>query len=196
MEKIQYYYPSMSKQVFLILLMLLIAARFTIFLEVIFFDINDYTSTYNIGASLLLYLFYLVICLFFFFGYKFFYTTYNEDEIIYHNCILRKTKRIDFHRISKAVLGKRGITLYEKEGESALFFLPFFRLGLISPVGVDGFYKLLKAKNLSIEKQFTILPGHGISRKIASVVYSCLALFVLASLTQSVALAVAILKNN
>ncbi len=192
MKRIKYYYSTMSRQVFLILLMFLVLARFIIFYEVIVFDINNYADSYNIGASILLYTVYLGTCLFFFFGHKFFYTDYNETEIIYYNRILRKKNIMRIEEISKAILGKRGISLYAANNENASLFIPFFRLGIVSPVGVDEFYKLLKTKNISIEKNFTKLPGHGSSRKAFSLIYSCLALLILASLTQSIALARAI----
>ncbi len=195
MNRIQYYYSAMSRQVFLILLMLLILARLTIFLEVIVFDINNYTASFNIVASILLYAIQLGICLFFFFGHKYFYSEYNETEIVYYNRLLRKKQEIKIARAASALLGKRGITLYDTNQEP-LFYLPFFRLGIISPVGVDGFYKILKAENISIEKQFTTLPGHGASKKVLSIFYSCLALFTLASLTQAIALARAIFQSQ
>ena len=75
-------------------------------------------------------------------------------------------------------------------------FIPYFRMGVISPAGVDEFYRLLKAKDIHIEKQFVTLPGHGRSKKIIPTVYSALALLTLASLTQAVALASAIVKQS
>ena len=192
MKRIKYYYSAMSRQIFLILLMLFILARFVIFYEVIVFNINDYAASYNIGASIFLYIVYLVTCIFFFFGHRLFYTDYNENEVAYYNRILRKKYEMKIEKISKAILGKRGISLYTAGNEKSSLFIPFFRLGIVSPVGVDEFYKLLIEKNIPLEKQFTKLPGHGNSKKVLSLVYSCLALLILASLTQSVALARAI----
>ena len=98
--------------------------------------------------------------------------------------------------LERAVLSKRGIKLYTKGSESPSMFIPFFRMGVISPAGVDEFYRLLKAKDIHIEKQFVTLPGHGRSKKIIPALYSALALLTLASLTQAVALASAIVKQS
>ncbi len=196
MKKIRYYYSSMSKQVFLILLSLFIISRFVIFSEVIFFDINNYSDTFNIGGSIILYVFYLLFCAFFFFGYKFFYTTYDKNHVIYHNILLRKKHKVDLTLIDRALLNKHGIYLYYEKENKHCILIPFYRLGVISPVGVDEFYRLLKSKNIEIEKSFTVLPGSRGSNKLSSAIYTGLALLTLGYLTQSIALAVAILKNH
>lgn len=196
MKKIRYYYSSMSKQVFLILLSLFIITRFIIFTEVIIYDINNYSAMFNIGQTIILYLFYLFICAFFFFGFNFFYTTYNENQVIYINKILRKDYFVDLSRIDRALLNKHGIYLYYLGEDKHCLFIPFFRLGVISPVGIDEFYKLLKSKNIQIEKTFTVLPSSKKSNKIVSTIYSGLALLTLGSLTQSIALATTIFKSH
>ncbi len=196
MEKIKYYYTSMSKQVFFILLALLIVARAVVFMEVILFNINNYSTTYNLEVAFFVQFVFLLITIFFFFGYKYFTAEYDENNIVYTNKILRSKNKVELKDIQKAVLGKRGISLYTDPQKKPCFFLPFFRLGVVSPVGVDGFYKILKTKGILIEKKFTILPGHGRYKKIFSVFYSCLALFTLAYLTQTVALIFAIIKSR
>ncbi len=196
MEKIKYYYTSMSKQVFLITLALLLIARSIVFIEVIFFNINNYPTTYNLSVALFIHFVYLLITIFFFFGHKYFIAEYDENNIVYTNKILRRKNKVELKDIQKAVLGKRGISLYTSPQKKPCFFLPFFRLGVVSPVGVDGFYKILKSKDILLEKKFTILPGHGKYKKIFSVLYSCLALFTLAYLTQALALIFAIIKNR
>jgi len=196
MKKIRYYYSSMSKQVFLILLSLFIISRFIIFSEVIIFDINNYSSMFNIGGSIVLYTLYLLICIFFLIGFKFFYATYDDNQVIYHNCILRKVTKVDLNLVKKALLNKRGIYLYYENENKHNMFIPFFRLGVVSPVGVDEFYKLLKSKNIQIEKTFTIFPGSKGSNKLLAAIYTGLALITVGYLTQAVALALAILKSQ
>lgn len=196
MKKIRYYYSSMSKQVFLILSMLFVLARFVLFLEVIFFDINGYAGQYNIFASVLLYLVYFLPLLFFSTGYRFFYTLYDEDKVTYCNRLLKKETSLSFASVEKAILDRKGIHLFCKGRSESDLSIPFFRFGVISPAGADDFYKLLKQKNIPLEKKFTILPGHEPSRRWRGLVYSCLALLSLALLTQTVALAVSILKKH
>ncbi|MDO4793187.1 MAG: hypothetical protein Q3993_03325 [Filifactor alocis] len=196
MKKIRYYYSSMSKQVFLALLMLFVLARFVLFLEVIIFDINGYAKEYNVFASVLLYLGYFLPLLFFFTGYRFFYTLYDEEKIIYHNSLLKKETSLSFGSVERAILDRKGIHLFCSGRSKSALSIPFFRFGVISPAGADDFYKLLKQKNIPLEKRFTILPGHEPSRKWKALVYSCLALFSLALLTQTLALVVSILKKH
>lgn len=196
MKKIRYYYTSMSKQVFLILLFLLILVRFLIFQLVVKHDLLGKAHLYNVPATIALNLVLLLLCALFLLGFKFFYTEFDDDQIIYHNRLLNKKIQLDFNQVEKAILSKRGIRLYTKATETPAMFIPFFRMGLISPPGVDTFYRLLKSKNISIEKQFITLPGHGKSKKIIPLIYSVLALITLASLTQAIALLNAIIKQH
>ncbi len=196
MKKIQYYYTSMSKQVFLILVALLLVARFVIITEVMIYNINGYADNFNYTATIVLYIIYFVVCAFFFIGYKLFYVMYDETQAVYHNIILSKKKSVDLTAVNKAVLSKKGCYLYYPEEEKHCFFIPFWRLGFVSPVGVDGFYKMLKEKNVLIEKNFKVLPGMGKTGKLIAAIYTGLALLILGSLTQAVALASAIIKSH
>jgi len=196
MEKIKYYYSAMSKQVFILLLGLLFAIRFILLVQVTTYNINGYGENLNIGATLILYLVYLCICIFFFIAYKFFFTVFDEERAIYYNKLLRKEIEVDLNKVKRAHLTKKGIYLYGEGSERPIFYLPFFRWGVISPVGVDNFYKVLKEKKIKIEKDFTVLPGHGRRWKWVSIMYTCLALFTLGSATQALSLVVAIFKSH
>lgn len=196
MEKIKYYYSTMSKQVFLILLILFIVLRFMLMMQVVANDINGYAEKINLGATLMLYAIYFGICIFFLTAYKGFYVTFDEHSLTYHNRLLRTNRTIVFDGITRAHLGKRGIRLYRDGQEKADFYLPFFRFGVISLGGMDRFYKMLKNKPIAIQKDFLALPGHGKGRKWISLLYTCLALLALASVTQTLALIVAILKQG
>lgn len=196
MEKIKYYYSAMSKQVFILILSVLIVTRFILFVQVMTYNINGYAGKINIQATLLLYLVYLFICIFFFIAYKFFFTVFDENNATYYNKLLKKEVTVNLNSIERAHLTKKGIYLYEEKKENPVFYLPFFRFGIVSPVGVDNFYKVLKQKDIKIEKDFTILPGHGKRWKWVSVLYTCLALLVLGTETQTLALVVAIIKSH
>lgn len=196
MNRIKYYYSAMSKQVFLILLCLFFIVRFALFAEIVIFDVQGYGDSFNIGGTFILYILYILICIFFFIAYKLFYTEYDENTAVYHNKLLKKQISADLSRLRKASLTKKGVFLYYDENSSeACLYIPFWRFGKISPVGIDDFYKLLKSKDIIIDKQFKVLPGYGKSKNLTSLIYSCLALLTLGSLTQSLALFVAILKN-
>lgn len=196
MEKVKYYYSSMSKQVLILILFFLIVMRFVLFVQVMKYNINDYAVKFNIGATLILYLVYLFICAFFFTAYKFFVIVFDENNVTYYNKLLRKKNTIDLKMVERAHLAKKGIYLYEGNKIKPSFYLPFFRWGVISPGGVDNFYRLLKQKNIEIEKDFVTLPGHGRRWKWVSIMYTCLALLVLAPATQTLALVVAIFKSH
>ncbi len=196
MNKIAYYYTSMSKQVFIILTTLFFLSRLAVFTAAIALNISGYAQQYNWSATFVLYLLYFAVCAFFFAGYKMFYTTYDDVLVTYHNRILRKSKSVDLTNVRKALLNKKGIYLYQDASETPSLFIPFWRLGYISPVGVNNFYMLLLDKGLEIKKTFTVLPGTGKIRKVSSVIYTGLALLVLGQLTRTVSLLTAILKAH
>ncbi|QIB68923.1 hypothetical protein Ami103574_06120 [Aminipila butyrica] len=196
MEKITYYYSALSKQVFILLLGCLVLFRFLLLMEVILYNINGYGELMNLGASIVLYGFYLAVCLLAFTGYKFFYTEFDEQEVIYHNRLLRKQKRVELTEIRRAHLTKRGIYLYGDGERKPLLYLPFFRWGVVSAVGVDRLYKLLKERSIEIQKDFKVLPGHGKRWKWVAILYSCMALLILGSATQTLSLVVAIFKSR
>lgn len=196
MNKIRYYYSAMSKQVFLILLILFFIIRFALITEIVIYDIQGYGDSFNLVATFILYALYLAVSVFFLIGYKFFYAEFDKDTVTYHNKLTKKSVTANLNDICKATLTKKGVFLYKDENASqACIHIPFWRLGKISPVGIDDFYKLLKTKDIIIDKQFKVLPGYGKSKGFTSLVYSCLALFALGSLTQTLALFVAIFKT-
>lgn len=73
MRKIRYYYTSVSKQIFLLVLIFSMIVRFALFLEVKYMNISKYSNDYNAIASVTMFLFFIAICSFLLIAYHFFY---------------------------------------------------------------------------------------------------------------------------
>lgn len=173
MFKIRYYYSSLPKQLFIIVLMMALLVRFTLF-----FAGGFYKESY-VGATVFVYLLALIVCVFFLVGWRFFYSEFNEDTIVYHNLLLKKKTGLELAAVSRALFSKSGISLFYEEEERPRFFVPFHRFGVVSPVGVENFMNLMKNRRVKVEQTYETLPGFGASSKWFSRGYIVLSLLLL-----------------
>ena len=131
MNKIQYHYTNLAKQIFILICFLYILLRFIIMVEIIVYKIEGYYEATNIPLTLLLYgvLFTFLICLFR--GHKFCYSTYDESKLIYHNTLLRTKKNVAFGECKASglrYLWRKVLRLTERRSKNrtADFFPPLF----------------------------------------------------------------------
>lgn len=222
MNKIKYHYTNVPKQIFCIALFIYILLRFTVILQVQIYKIPEYYNAINFPLTTLMYaaLFVLIFCIFF--GHRFFYAEYGEEQLVYHNKLLRRHKALCFADIDTAILDTFGIKFYRRsQGEPSssttdrddfaketsdggvyadglsndrnaadrdasaiktkkpVFFLPFFRGGIIEAVDANDFYLFLRAKTgLSVSKTFKVLPGYSKRWMAVSILYAFLAIAV------------------
>ncbi|MFT5874103.1 MAG: hypothetical protein ACI8WT_003063 [Clostridium sp.] len=165
MYKIKYYYSSVSKQIFIITLILAIVTR------LILFFVGGFYEQFNTFLSILMYIVALLCCIFFFTAYKFFYSEFDEKTVTSYNLLLRQTKEADLSKVEKGLLSKSGISLYYDKTKKPNFFIPFYNFGNISPVGVENFTIMLQNLGVEIEKQYKYLPGYGKSSTLFSYGY-------------------------
>lgn len=202
MNKIQYHYTNLAKQIFFLICFLYILLRFIIMMEIIFFKIEGYYEATNIPLTLLLYtaLFALLICLFR--GHKLCYSTYDETTLTYHNTLLRKKRVLELKDVRLAVLDTFGIKFFaskdsDPKTEKPIFFLPFFRDGIVEAVQVDKFYKLLKAsEEIKVIKKFKVLPGYSNKWKFVAIAYGFLAVVVFMSCATPLTVVIVLLQNH
>ena len=181
MRQIRYYFSSMAKQGFLLVLIFSMLVRMALFLEVTILDVGGYGDAYNVAASLIMYIGFIVVCVFLFVAYKFFYTEFTEHEVTNVNRILRRRKSISLDEINYVIFDKGGILLYrEKDRKKPDFLIKFYKFGIASPVGIESFEKLCDYKHIPYEKNYTCLPGQSGFSRLFSIGYIilivCLAL--------------------
>ena len=180
LHKIPYTYTNKSKQVFYLMIVALLILRLILMGEIYFFDLKGY-DVYLL-PTVLYYLVLFIIVTGIFFGYKFFFTLYDEEKIVYCNLLLKKSSSIDFSEIAFARFGRRGIALYRSpspgEKNKPDLFIPFFRFGIIQAIPVNAFFETLiekrKTQDLQIEKEFKVLPGYTRIWNLVSLVYAFL----------------------
>jgi hypothetical protein len=151
----------------------------TVIAEVVIFNVPGYEV--NVIGGLLLYgaIFALLVLLFI--GYKFCYTLYDDDTVIYYNKLLKKERSIVLSTVNKIVLGKRGVNFYANgDFENSAMYIPFFRGGIIEAIEIDRFYRAMKEREgVTVVKEFTVLPGYGKGFTALKVAYVFLSAYML-----------------
>lgn len=179
MNIISYRYTNTFKQFLLIVCMLYFLLCATVIAEVVIFDVPDYEV--NVVGGLLLYAAIFAGLLLLFLGYKFCYTLYDDETIIYYNKLLKKERSINIASINKVVLGKRGVNIFANgDLENSAFFIPFFRGGIVEAIEIDKFYRKMKeTEGIEVIKEFKVLPGYGKGFTALKVAYVFLTAYIL-----------------
>ena len=100
MNIISYRYTNTFKQLLLIVCMLYFILCATVIAEVVIFNVPGYEV--NVIGGLLLYAAIFAVLLLLFLGYKFCYTLYDDETIIYYNKLLKKERSIIEKEIKNA----------------------------------------------------------------------------------------------
>lgn len=196
MNIISYRYTNSMKQVFLFSWMLFFLLYIATVVEMVIFKVPGY-STLNALSLLLYYVVFLAVLILVFIGYKFFYTLYDEDTVIYYNKLTRKEYSVDLSDVNKVVFQKKGIDFYTMDaGEKPSLHIPLFRGGIIDAVELDKFYQAMKAREgVVVYKEFTVLPGYGKLFTVIKVIYLILAAYTLLNCATPLAAFIAVFKS-
>jgi len=179
MKVISYRYTNTFKQLLLIICMFYCLLCAIVVAEVVIFDVPGYEV--NVIGGLFLYVSIFIIITLSLIGYKFCYTLYDDETVIYYNKLLKKEYSLALSAIDKVVLGKRGINFYSKDNsKNPLFYIPFFRGGIIEAIEIDMFYKAMKKReSITVIKEFTVFPGYGKGFTMLKVCYVFLSTYML-----------------
>ena len=187
MNKITYRYTNLPKQAFLLSIMLYFIMRAIIMGQIVIYKLDGYYEATNVPLTIVMYLVIFAVLIMLMRSYSFCYTIYGKDKVTYINRLLRKEKDFDLNKAKLAVFGSRGVkffadSLADPEKDKPLFFIPFFRGGIIDAISIDRFYRALKERdNMVVVKNFTVLPGYTPKWKFLSVAYAFLAAVVFMS---------------
>lgn len=194
MRKIIYMYSSLARQFFLASLGLLLLSRLVLFVEGAVFNMEKFEIFYlpaTIGLIVLL----MFCCAFLFIGQRFFYGAFSEHEFIFYNLITRNEKHINLDHLVLAEFMSTGIKLYDDLDSKPIFKIPFYRLGIVSPIGVGSFEDLMKYKNIEITKSYTVLPCYSRGFKFISIAYAALTIGISLNAFQIIILNILIFKQ-
>ena len=179
MNIISYRYTNTFKQFFLIVCMFYFLLQAAVVAGVVIFDVPGYEV--NVFGGILLYSAIFALLLFFFLGYKFCYTLYDDETVIYYNKLLKRERSIDLSTVNKIVLSKKGVNFFANgDSENSAMYIPFFRGGIIEAIEIDRFFRAMKEREgIEVIKEFRILPGYGKAFTALKVLYVFLCAYML-----------------
>lgn len=182
MKKINYIFTNKAKFLLYIMSMVYFALMLIVSIQIKIYDIEGY-EVYLL-PTILYYILIFGAVTFVFWCFKFFYTTYDDEKITYHNRIIRSETTVNFDDIRHVIFDKKGVKFYKTLNpaleDKADLFIPFFRLGLIDAISINElFEKVINIEHIKVEKKFKVLPGYTKKWRIVSMIYSILACSVL-----------------
>lgn len=202
MKKIKYRYTNLPKQVLFFGAFVYVAMLAVIMAEIAIFKLEGFYEETNFFLTTLLYAFYIFVLLCLLRQYKFFYGEYDENTLIYHNKLLRKSREFNLSDAKLAVFDTFGIKFYADTNinpttDKPLFFFPFFRGGIIDAISVNNFYKfLLEKEDMQVIKNFKVLPGYTKKWRIIAFAYAFLAVIMCSNCATPLATIIAIFQNH
>lgn len=202
MKKIGYHYTNFAKQALIVICSLYIFLRFLIVLEIMFFKLEGYYENMNFPLTLLLYALLFLFMLILFRGHKICISTYDEHTLTYYNTLLRKSKSLDLSTVKMAVFDTFGVKFYDHKdadykNEKPMFFLPFFRDGVIEALDIDAFFKTLRAReDIQVVKTFKVLPGYTKKWTALTVFYGFLAVFAFMNTATPLTVVIVLFQNH
>lgn len=202
MKKIPYHYTNIAKQAFIITLMLRALFRLLIMTEIIIFKVDKFYENTNIPLTILMYVVIFAFLIALLRGHTFCYSLYDDQQLIYRNSLLRREKKLVFTDARLAVLDTFGIKFYadadaDPKTVQPVFFLPFFRDGIIDAVPVNNFYKYLKARgDMAVIKKFRVLPGYTKKWRFVTIAYGLLAVVCFMSLSTPLTVIIVLFQNH
>ena len=202
MKKIGYHYTNLAKQILIIICFLYTLLRFLIMLEIMVFKLDGYYDNLNIPLTLLLYAVLFLLLLILFRGHKICISTYDENTLTYYNTLLRKSKSLDLSTVKLAVFDTFGVKFYDHQdadykSEKPMFFLPFFRDGIVEALDIDAFFKMMKAREgVKVVKTFKVLPGYTKKWTAVTVLYGFIAVLAFMNTATPLTVVIVLLQNH
>lgn len=183
MNRISYRHTNVPKQFLCLSIFVYVLMQAIIMGEIIIWKLEGFYEELNIPLTIFLYLIYFTLVLLFSYSYRFCYTLYGENKLVYYNKLLRREISYNLNDAKLAVFDKKGVKFYadsnadyENKEIKPEFFIPFYRGGIIQAVEINNFFKkLIDREGLRVIKTFEVLPGYSKKWKILSVIYLFLA---------------------
>lgn len=202
MNKIQYHYTNLAKQLFFAVCFLFTLLRFIVISQVHFYKLEGFYENVNYPLTLIMYAISFVIIYMLFRGHKYCYSTYDENSLTYRNTLLRKEKKLDYSQIKLAVFDTFGVKFYDKENinpkkDKPFFFLPFFRAGIIEAIQIDKFFRMMKDReDITVIKNFKVLPGYSKKWKWLTILYGFMAVILFMTLSTPITTIIVLFQNH
>ncbi|MCI8608853.1 MAG: hypothetical protein HFE73_04340 [Firmicutes bacterium] len=192
MHKITYHYSALPKQTWFYAGILYLVLSSIVSVQVEMYRVPGFYESQNLLLALIANGLGMIFFFLLSFGHYVCYAEYDDEKIVYHNRLLRKTRTFFYKDATAVIFDKRGVKFYDDNKklankEKPLFFLSFFRDGKIEAIPINQFYQKMQQREAAINepdkfkvyKTFKVLPGYGRNWKYLSFAYACLTLLVL-----------------
>ena len=202
MNLIRYHYTHITKQLFFLVCFFYTLLHFTVILEIYMFKLPGFYEQLNFPLTVITYIIVFILLFFLFIEHRLCYSIYDDQQIAYYNLILRKCRTLKYEDAKTAIFGTFGVKFYDKEDvnekeDKPVFFLPFFRGGLIEPVQINNFFKMLKEReNLRVIKKFKVLPGYTKKWRFVAIFYGMLAVVCFMNCATPITTVVVLFQNH
>ncbi|MGN0733125.1 MAG: hypothetical protein ACI4LC_03015 [Emergencia sp.] len=202
MKRISYCRTNNMKLILFGFALIYFILRMIIMVEIVIFKIPGYYENLNIPLTIILYAAIFAVIISILTCHRNFYSLYDDKTLTYYNRYLRREKSLELSEAKLAVFGSRGVNFYtspdgETSGEAPVFFLPFFRGGIIDALDINGLFLSLKDRDdMRVIKNFTVLPGYGKPWSILKIVYGFLAVVMMVSCATPLALVIVLFQNH
>lgn len=195
MRKIIYMYSSLARQFLILSFVLLFASRLVLFIEGIVFELEEFKA-FNIPATIIFLGILIGLCVFLFIGQRFFYSEFSEHKLTYHNKLTRRSKSFNLDKVEFVKFMSTGVKLFYDKTQKPVFKIPFYRFGVVSPIGIDSFEKLVIYKNIDFEKTYTILPCYSRGFKFIGIAYVALTIGIVINALKIILLDIMIFQQS
>ena len=173
MNTITYRYSSLPRQTVILSFGLYFLMRAIIMAQIVIYQLEEYEV--NVPLTVLLYAAIFSVLVFLFRTPKYCYSVYTKETVTYCNRLLRKETTFHLANAKLAVFDTMGVKFFAEQTadpkkDKPLFFIPFFRGGIVEAVPIDRFFRMLKEReDLLVIKTFRTLPGYTHKWKFLSV---------------------------
>lgn len=208
MKKLGYTYTNIPKQLFFYICMFYLVLRSIVNIQIVAYQVEGYVDSINLPLSLAINALFLVFWFLLSKGHLVCYSEYNEDKVIYHNRLTRKTKEFCFDDAAAVFFDKKGIRFFAskedaKDKDKALFTISLHRDGKINAIEHKQFFDMLKDREESIGdadkfvvyRSYKEIPGYGRSWKYVSFAYACLDVLVGMNCATPIAVIIGLIEN-
>ena len=181
MNRITYRYTNLAKQALILSLILYFIMRAIIMVQIVVYRLDGYYEATNVPLTILMYGAIFAVLILLLRSYTFCYAIYGKDKVTYYNRLLRREKSFSLTDARLAVFDSHGVKFFAEEHadprkDRPLFFLPFFRGGIVEAISIDRFFRTLKDRDdILVVKTFQALPGYAGPWKILTIVYAFIA---------------------
>ena len=175
--KITYTYPTIVRQIMYLAILFYVLLHCGVTTEVLIYKVEGFYENIIPFPTYVMYVLVIALVVALFFGYKFCYSEFDRETLVFHNRLLHREKTLDLTSVKFAIFDTFGVKFYDKtvvdtDTDKPIFKLPFYRLGFIDSKELDLLYQMLRQRgDVGVVKTYKVLLGYSNPWKLLIVLY-------------------------